>query len=334
MDRNVASAAAVFAAALAIVVAQPAAAAVTATLTASTPSYSGKCPTTEAFTGAISGPPGTTFKYSFIRSINSVQQVQNIGPATIPNGGSFPVSDSFSVPATSTGSNYDQVSVQVISFGGSNVLSNQAVFSVTCTGAANPYGVLHQANTLVRPVITLHTKSWAWRKYEYKWVGMTGFQPEVGTGPCADLCTGWVHIHNGDSFYLYHWNFYLRSAVLFDQGSITGAHVNKATLTITPTTGQMGCFGGIGRATVSWIGGTNDFNAPYPVDADFSAPVKQITASTFTFDVTPIVQAWASGSWINNGFVLRGRSEDNGSNGNDACTVDFATDAVLTITLM
>ncbi|HME82574.1 MAG TPA: DNRLRE domain-containing protein [Candidatus Eremiobacteraceae bacterium] len=334
MDRNVAFAAAVFAFALGVVAARPAAATVTAaTITATTPSFSGKCPTAEAFKGTIAGTPGTTLQYSFNRYINGAQQVQNVGAATIPWGGSIAVSDSFSITTSSTGANFDQLWVHNIAGGQADVYSNKATFAVAC-GAANPYGVLHQANSLVRPLITLHTKWWGWRKYEYKWVGMSTYQPEVGTGPCADLCTGWVHIKNGDSFYLYHWNFYLRSALLFDQAAISGAHVGKATLTIKPTTGEMACFGGIGRATVSWIGGSNDFTAPYPVDADFSAPVVQQTASTFTFDVTPIVQGWASGATTNNGFVLRGRSEDNGSNGNDSCTVDFATDGVLTITQM
>jgi hypothetical protein len=332
MIRNAVFAAGLFAAALFLMIARPAAAAVTtATLTATTPSYSGKCPVNETFTGTIVGTAGTTFQYSFNRFINGAQQVQNVGAGTIPASGSLAVSDSFSVGSNSTGTNFDQIWVHNIAGGQADMYSNKATFAVTCV---NPYSVLHPGmNTLIRPVITLHTKWWGWRKYEYKWVGMSTYLPEVGTGPCADLCTGWVHIKNGDSFWLYHWNFYLRSVVLFDQGSIAGAHPTKATLTLKTTSGNMSCFGGVGRATVNWQGGSNDFTAPYPNDGDFSAPVSsQMGAGTVTFDVTPIVQGWASGASTNNGFVLRGKTEDNGSDGNDNCGADFGTDGVLTIT--
>jgi hypothetical protein len=330
MIRNAPFAAGLIAAALLFMVARPADAAVTATLNAATPSYSGKCPVTETFGGTISGTAGTTFQYSFNRFINGAQQVQNIGAGTIPASGSLAVNDSVSIGSSTTGSTFDQVWVHNIAGGQADVYSGKASFSVTCV---NPLGVLHPGmNTLVRPLITLHTKWWGWRKYEYKWVGMSTYLPEVGTGPCADLCVGWVHIKNGDSFWLYHWNFYLRSVVLFDQGSITGAKPTKATLTVPIAMGNMSCFGGLGRATVNWQGGTNDFNAPYPNDADFNAPASMQTgAGVVTFDVTSIVQGWANGSSTNNGFVLRGSTEDNGSNGNDDCTVDFGTAAVLTI---
>ena len=212
-----------------------------------------------------------------------------------------------------------------------DVYSPNATFTVTCE---SKFGMLNPGmTTLVRPVVTLQTKWWGFRKYEYKWVGMSTYVPENGTGPCTDLCIGWVHIKNGDSFWLYHDNYYLRSALLFDQSAIAGAKPTKATLTLTETTGKIVCFGGVGRATVNWQGGTNNFNAPYPNDGDFSVPVSsQRNGMTETFDVTSIVQAWASGAFPNNGFVLRGSTEDNGSNGNDGCSVDFGTDGVLTIT--
>jgi hypothetical protein len=333
MNRNVASAAWLFAAALLIIAARPAAAAVTAaTLNATTPSYNGKCPATEAFTGAISGTPGTTFQYSFNRYINGVQQVQNVGAGTIPASGNLAVSDSFSIASSSTGVNFDQVWVHNIAGGQPDLYSAKASFAVTCA-SANPYNVLHQGSTLVRPVITLHSKGWLWRKYEYKWVGMSTYQPETGTGPCADLCVGWVHIKNGDSFWLFHWNYYLRSMLLFDQSAIAGTHPTKATLTLKIDSGNMSDFGGLGRAPVSWIGGSNDFFAPYPFDGDFSVPVSwQPSGGNVTLDVTSIVQGWASGASANNGFVLRGKVEDNGSNGNDGGGVDFGNDGVLTIT--
>jgi len=47
--------------------------------------------------------------------------------------------------------------------------------------------------------------------------------------------------------------------------------------------------------------------------------------------VTSIVQAWVSGKIPNQGFVLRGRLEDNGAEANDSCSLSFGRDAVLTI---
>jgi hypothetical protein len=286
---------------------------------------------TETFTGTISGTAGTTFQVWFNRFINGAHQTQNAGAGTIPSSGSLAVSDSFSISSSASGTTFDQIWVRSISGGQADVYGVEAFFTVTCVNPNAP--VLHQGPKLVMPAIALHTKWWGWRMYEYKWVGMSTYLPEAGTGPCDELCTGWVHIKNGDSFWLYHWNYYLRAALLFDQSAIAGAHPTKATLTLKETTGKIVCFGGVGRATLSWQGGSNDFNAPYPVDGDFSAPVSsQRTGMTETFDVTSIVQAWASGASTNNGFVLRGSTENNGSDGNDSCGVDFATDGVLTIT--
>ena len=47
--------------------------------------------------------------------------------------------------------------------------------------------------------------------------------------------------------------------------------------------------------------------------------------------MTSIVQGWLIDKMPNEGFVLRGRVEDNGSNGNDGCSVVFARDVVPTI---
>lgn len=119
----------------------PASAAVTgALLTTSTPSYSGSCPTTLTFTGTITGSPGTTFKYSFNRFIDGVQQIQDVGNATIPVGGSLPVSDSFSISSTSAGVNFDQIWVHNIVGGQSDVYSPRAAFNVTCTTGGSPTG--------------------------------------------------------------------------------------------------------------------------------------------------------------------------------------------------
>ncbi len=334
MNRNVVFAAGIVAAALLIVIAGPADAAVTAALTATTPTHTGTCPVTEAFTGTISGTPGTAFQYSFNRYINSTQQVQSVGAATIPASGNFAVSDSFSIGASSTGTNFDQIWVHNIA-GQADVYSGKAAFTVTC---ASKYGLLNpNVHTLVRPVITLHSQWWALREYEYKWVGMTTYLPERGAGPCGSLCIGWYHLHNGDSFYLYHWNTYDRAFLGFDPTAFNGLNVTKAILTLTGIKGDTNCYGGLGRALLARIPAakftSQTFNAPYPDDGDFNWPTPtQFSAGSATVDVTSIVQQWASGKMRNDGFVLRGKVEDNGSNGNDSCSLGFATDGVLTIT--
>ena len=52
----------------------PAAASITSA-SVSGPSFSGPCPTTMVFKGTVTGTPGTTFKLSFNRFINGVQQI-------------------------------------------------------------------------------------------------------------------------------------------------------------------------------------------------------------------------------------------------------------------
>jgi hypothetical protein len=337
MTRNAASTAGLLAVALFVVLASPATAAITtAALTATTPSYTGKCAVTETFSGTISGMVGTTFQYSFNRFINGAQQIQNIGSGTIPASGSLAVNDSFSIASSSTGANFDQIWVHNIAGGQADVYSNKATFAVTCA-SVNPNAVLHQGTTLVKPVVTLHSQWWALREYEYKWVGMTTYLPERGTGPCGNLCIGWYHLHNGDSFYLYHWNTYDRAFLGFDPTALNGLNVTKATLTLKVVQGDPNCYGGLGRALLAKIPAakftSQTFNAPYPEDGDFNWPTPtQFSAGSATVDVTSIIQQWASGKMRNDGFVLRGKVEDNGSNGNDSCSLGFATDGVLTIT--
>jgi hypothetical protein len=135
-------------AALIIAERTPASAAVTtAALTATTPSYSGACPTTMAFTGSISGTPGTTFQYSLNRFINGVQQVQNVGAATLPASGTIAVADSFSIASTSAGVNFDQIWVHNIAGGQPDVYSNRAPFSVTCGSGGKPGGIYETTTT-------------------------------------------------------------------------------------------------------------------------------------------------------------------------------------------
>src|SRR6185312_4855019 len=96
------------------------------------------------------------------------------------------------------------------------------------------------------------------------------------------------------------------------------------------------CYGGLGRAVLTRTpaekGTTQTFTAPYPDDGDFNwqAPAT-FAAGSVTIDVTSIVQAWAAGKIPNQGLVVRGKLEDNGSDGNDSCTLRFGRDAVLTI---
>ena len=105
---------------------------------------------------------------------------------------------------------------------------------------------------------------------------------------------------------------------------------------LTVDSGDTSCYGGLGRAVLTRThvepGKMQTFSAPYPDDGDFNWPAPiMFAAGSATIDVTSIVQAWVSGKMPNQGFVLRGKLEDNGANGNDACSLVFGKDAVLTI---
>ena len=118
---------------------KPAAAAITgAQWTSGTSSYAGACPVSVTFTGTITGSPGTAFQYSFNRFINGVQQLQNEGARVIPATGSFAVSDTINISATTGANTFDQIYVWKIP-GQPDVYSNKANFSVTCgTPGAQP----------------------------------------------------------------------------------------------------------------------------------------------------------------------------------------------------
>jgi hypothetical protein len=319
--------------------AAPASAAITSSLSTTSPNpNSGPCPVTMNFTGSINGTAGTVFTYSFNRFVNSVQQVVNGGTMTMPSSGTIAVNDSIPIASSASGNTFDQVWVHNISGGQPDVYSNKVNFTVNCAGATPPpskYSLVQNAHTLVRPIVKLHTQWWALREYEYKWVGATTYIPERGTGPCGNLCIGWYHLKNGDSFWLYHWNTYDRAFFGFDPSAFPGLKVSKATLTLQSAGGDFSCFGALGRAIPD--GGafaanqSTTFHAPYPNDGDFSANVPAQLGATSTFDVTSIVQGWVNGTIPNNGFVLRGKTEDNGSDGNDACSLGFQYDTLLTI---
>jgi hypothetical protein len=329
------------AAVVAVSIAHPAKASITgATISTTQPSYSGTCPVTIAFTGSVTGTPGTAFTYSFNRFVNGVQQVVAGGTVTLSSG-SYAVNDSIPISATTSAKTFDQIWVHNISGGQTDVYSNQANFSVTCGGPTpNPRYVLHQGPALVRPNVTLHSTWWGDREYSYKWTGIAPCMFERGTALPTNLFIGYDHEKWGDSAWLCHWNTYDRAFLGFDQNSLSGLNVTQALLTLSIATGDRSCLGGIGRALLTKVPLTlstsTTFTAPYPDDGDFNWPTTSgSSVGGVTFDVTSIVQQWASGKMKNDGFVVRGRTEDNGSDANnDSCSLTFGTDGVLQIKQM
>jgi hypothetical protein len=300
-----------------------------ATLSTSQPSYAGNCPTTVSFSGSITGKPGTTFRFTFAWLAGKDFSGDFAG--TMPPSGSLPVQFSISVTGSITDSM--QVWVRNISGGQPNVYSNSAEYSVACK--FNP-GVLPPSAHFQKPV-TLHPQWFALREYEYKTVNfMSTYVPERGTAPCQDLCIGWDHILNGSFLWLFHWNTYDRAFWGYDPAAFKGLKVTKATVTLKVDSGDPSCYGGLGRAVLTRTpvvkGTTQTFNAPYPDDGDFNWPAPvQFTAGSATITVTSIVQEWVNGKIPNQGFVLRGKFEDNGANDNNSCSLSFGKDAVLTI---
>jgi len=301
-----------------------------ATLSASPPSYTGYCPTTVSFSGAITGKPGTAFWYTFIWLSGTNTVFSGDFVVTMPNSGSLPIQYSLSVTASTT--NYMQARVSHISSGQPDMYYS-AEYSVTCK--FNP-GVL-PSNAILRNPITMHPQWFALREYEYKTVGpFSTFVPERGSAPCPDLCIGWDHILDGSFLWLFHWNTFDRAFWGYDTAAFKGLKVTKAIVTLTVDGGDPSCYGGIGSAILDnppvAKGTSQTFNAPYPVDGDFHWPAPvQFAAGSATIDVTSIVRAWVSGTTPNEGFVLRGRIEDNGAESNDGCSLSFGKDAALTI---
>src|SRR5581483_8563859 len=198
-----------------------------ATISTKQTSFSGACPATFDFTGAITGTPGTTFTYAFGRILYGTIEFTGDYPATMPASGSLAVADSTSITATSNDS--EQVWVRNIAGGQSNVYSPSVNYSVTCKFQP---GVLPPGAHGVDLSVKLHPQWTGLREYEYKWVGLSGFLPERGTGPCPELCIGWMHVHNGDSFWLFHWNTFDRAFVGYDPAAFSGLKVSKATLNL------------------------------------------------------------------------------------------------------
>ncbi len=300
-----------------------------ATLSASPPSFAGYCPTTVSFSGVIAGKPGTTFQYTF--AWRGGTEFSGDFVATMPASGTLPVQYSISVTASTT--DFMQIWVRNISGGQANVYSTSPEYSVACKfnpGARPP-------NTNFLQPLTLHPEWFALREYEYKTVGpMSSYLPERGTAPCPGLCIGWYHALDGAFLWIFHWNTYDRAFWGYDPVAFQGLKVTKATLKLTVASGDTSCFGALGRAVLTRThveqGTTQTFSAPYPDDGDFNWPAPvQFTAGSATIDVTSIVQAWVSGKMPNQGFVLRGRLEDNGSNDNDTCSLVFGRDVLLTI---
>jgi hypothetical protein len=327
---------AAIAAILGLGAAQTAHAAITSAKLATTQSsHSGGCPATIPFTGSITGNSGTTFTYTFRRVVNGVPQLVNGGLVTMPASGSIAVKDAITITASTQSGEVttNQILVQNISGGQHDQYSNPVDFSVTCRFTQTP---VPGSPNLVQRGVALHPQWVGLREYEYKWVGLTSFIPERGAAPCANLCIGWYHLHNGDSFWLYHWNTYDRAFLGYDLSAAKGWNISKAALSLTVVEGDAACYGGAGRAVLTRtpieVAATQTFHAPYPDDADFAWPTPaQIDTKSVVVTVTSIVQGWLSDKMPNQGFVLRGRVEDNGSNDNDGCSVAFARDVVLMI---
>ena len=314
-----------------LAVATPAAATITAVKIAATqPAWNGTCPMTVSFAGSITGTPGTQFSYDFLSTVDNVVKTFGQGTVTLPASGSMSIYHNYAIGSSTTGVNEEQVRVHNIAGGQADIISNAAGFSVTCK-----VDIGKKPN--VRGPVTLHPVWFARRDYAYAWQGLAPNLPERGTGPCPDLCVGWQHFHQGDSLALVHLNDYYRAFLGYDRAAFKNLKMMKAVLTLTIANGSDKCFGGVGRAVLSRTpvmrGGTQRFEAPYPDDGDFGwhTPLLRQNAGTIEVDVTSLVEAWVLAKVPNQGFVLRGKVENNGADGNDECTVGFRPDARLTI---
>jgi len=303
------------------------------TVAAANPSVTAKCPVEVSFTGSIKGSAGTKVSYTFLRIVDNVVKSFDQGMVTMPGSGSITINDTYWVGSSTSGVTQEQVWVHNISTGSTgqaDIYSTPAGFTVTCQ--PNP-----GARPNARPPITLHPQWFARRTYKYEWEGPLGDLPDRGSGPCIDLCVGWSHFHQGDSAWLRHLNLYFRSFVGYDLAALKTVRIARAILTLTVANGNEKCFEKVGLAVLHQgslgKGTTETFEAPYPKDGDFnwSTPLVHRNAGSVAADVTSIVQAWGTGAAANEGFVLRGKVEDNGSDDNQECTVGFRPDAVLTI---
>ncbi len=319
------------AAIVALGVTHPANAQITgATVSASPPSFAGYCPTDVSFSGVITGKPGTTFWATFVWLGGT--EFSGDFVETMPASGSLPIQ--FPISVTKSTTDYMEIRVGNISGGQPDLYSNAAPYSVACK--FNP-AVLPAPVTSIQKPVKLHPQWFALREYEYKTVGpFSSFIPERGSAACPDLCIGWDHILDGSFLWLFHWNTYDRAFWGYDPAAFKGLKVTKAIVTLKVDGGDPACYGGLGRAVLTRThvvkGTTQRFSGPYPDDGDFNWPAPvHFAAGSATIDVTSIVQAWVSGKIPNQGFVVRGKLEDNGAEGNDSCSLSFGTDALLTI---
>jgi len=151
------------------------------------------------------------------------------------------------------------------------------------------------------------------------------YYPPTG---CNGLCVGYeLDSSNGTDFGDQSgiaWRSYLR----FDQGSLAGIHVTRATLKVLTSYGDAGCIDKVSAANGDWW----DNNSAW-VDGDFDNGVAPSAAnrSGALIDVTRIVQRWADGSAPNNGLVITGRDENVGANQTAQCITVLRTNAVLDI---
>ena len=117
---------------------EPAAAGITKAAIVGAPlTYTGTCPVTLRFTGTVTGSAGTSFTWSFNRSINGVTNQNTIGSFTLTKSNSLAEKDSILISSSTKGYSFDQLWIHGIS-GQSDVYSNKATFTVTCATPEKP----------------------------------------------------------------------------------------------------------------------------------------------------------------------------------------------------
>jgi hypothetical protein len=306
-----------------------------ATLTGAT-SYSGACPTTMSFTGAITGTPGTSFSYSFNRYVNGVQQVVNQGTHVL-SAGSFPVSDSVNIASTTSGTTFDQVWVHNISGGQPDVYGNQLHFTVTCGGQPGPTPTPTPTPIVTQspaaPTKAVGFSPSAMRNSDfYKWgefdspsclhTFSIGSRYKQDAWSTKQLVVGWTEYHSGGFCWEWETSTY-RGAVKFDLSSLAGKKAQKAILTFHvdnshPLRGStpVSCADGLYLGTMDWINAA--LSSHIPVGADVGSV--HAPQGWVAVDVTSPVNAWLSGKATNNGFVMKGRMENLTQQGNAECT--------------
>jgi hypothetical protein len=133
----------------------------------------------------------------------------------------------------------------------------------------------------------------------------------------------------------YHRNEFYRAYFVFPKpaNALYGLNVAKATLLVTRdgpdqgTLNSLHCLGAIGAAMTNWVDSDNFTEGDFSYDVPWSQ-----TEETETFDVTRIVRDWASRARLSYGFVIKGTSEDLGSDAqSEQCLLRLLPNATLTV---